>query len=99
MITLRRGIDTIQLTSRLWESLQIVAKQHGWRPAGALDLHGGQRHNLYRPVRLILEQDATGMAAALERFVNSAAADNGELDLVALVRLVNFLRGGAFEIR
>jgi hypothetical protein len=99
MITLARGRDTVQLTVRLWESLQIVAKQSGWQPAGAVGTRDHAKHSIYAPGCTVETNDARHLAAALERFVNGEAADSGELDLAALARLINFLRGGAVEIR
>lgn len=99
MITLARGADTVQLTRLLWESLQILAKQAGWQPAGAVRIRDRVKHGVYAPGYAMETNDARHLAAALERFVNGEAADSGDLDLAALARLINFLRGGAVEIR
>jgi hypothetical protein len=99
LITLERGAETIALTSLLRDACQIFAKQIGWQPAGAIDPDSQGRHSTYRPGRLVTNRDSFVFAAALELVVNSEKADSGELDLDALVAMVNFLRGGAFLIR
>jgi hypothetical protein len=99
MITLARGPDTVQLTLRLWESLQIVAKQSGWQPAGGIGTRYRAKHSVYAPGCTVAANDARHLAESLERFVNGEAADAGDLDLAALARRINFLRGGAVEIR
>jgi hypothetical protein len=98
-ITLDRGDNTIELTPVLWDACQLLAKQAGWKPAGALDMIDQTSHSTYAPGHIILDRDAYAFAAALERAINGAKADTGELDLGALVAVVNFLRGGAFLIR
>jgi hypothetical protein len=99
MITLVRGDETIDLTPLLWDACQVFAKQAGWEPTGAIDTIDRRIRRTYSPGRLVAKRDALAFAAALERVINGEKADSGELDLGALVALVNFLRGGAFLIR
>ena len=47
---------------------------------------------------MVDRRDAEALAAALVRVVNSKKADDGCIDLPLVVGLVNFLRGGTFEI-
>jgi hypothetical protein len=49
--------------------------------------------------RMVGKREAADLADALERVVNGKAADSGELDIVALAELINFLRIGGFGIR
>ena len=67
---------------------RLVIRSSAWKP-GPSRLEGST----------VEANDARHLAAALERFVNGEAADSGNLDLAALVCLINFLRGGAVEIR
>ena len=91
MITLIRDVDMLEVTFLRWEAYQVFAKQAGWRPCCI-----GRRHPGFP--RLVSKRDAGGMAAALKRFVNGEQADCGELDLVSIVAMVNFLQGGRFLI-
>jgi hypothetical protein len=99
MIVLARNGDTVRMTPLLWESLRVVAERNGWEPAGAVPRQDGAVGGEYGQGSSVEGGDAGRLAAALERFVNGEAADGGALDLAALVRLINFLRGGGFEIR
>jgi hypothetical protein len=99
MITLVRGLDTVQITSLLWEALQVYAKQAGWEPAGTIGVQDRCRHNIYGPGQIVTRRDADDLAAALAQVVNSEKGDSGDLDLSSVVALVNFLRRGPFEIR
>jgi hypothetical protein len=99
MIALHRGLARFDLPPLLWEALQLLAKQAGWHPAGAFGIQDGQMHGGYRPGQLVRKSDAARLAAALEQVVNGEKGDSGDLDLAAIVALVNFLRGDAFEIR
>jgi hypothetical protein len=99
MITLVRGAEAIELAPLVWDALQVFAKQAGWRPAGVVDTEDRRTHRLYGPGRIVAPRDARSFATALERVVNGEQGDSGELDLAAIVALVNFLRGGAFAIR
>ena len=98
MTTLRRTSDTFHLPPLLWEALQKFAMREGWQPAGAIDIDTGESYSGYRAGLIVRKRDAEAMAAALVRVVNSRMADDGALDLPAVVGMVNFLRGGAFEI-
>jgi hypothetical protein len=98
MIRLVRAGDALQLSPLLWDAFQVFAAQSGWRPTGAGSAGRDGRRSYGRGQR-VRKDDALGLAAALERFVNSERADGGEIDLASLVGLVNFLRGGGFEIR
>jgi hypothetical protein len=99
MIILARGRETVTLPPALWETLQELARQEGWRPVGSVDADGGCHHATYPPGRSVIARDARSLAKALERLVNSERLDGGEVDFAPLAQLVNFLRGGAFEIR
>jgi hypothetical protein len=48
--------------------------------------------------QVVKERDAEALATALQRVVNGKKADHDTLDLPMIVGLVNFLRGGVFEI-
>jgi hypothetical protein len=91
--------ETISMSTLIWDASQVFAKQSGWRPAGAALVADNVTHSLYGPGRIVGVRDAARFAAALERAINGSVGDNDELDLAALVALVNFLRGGAFAIR
>ena len=97
MTILVRGHDTVELSALLWEALQVYARQAGWQPGGSVGIEDRRKQSVYTPGRVVLANDARHFAAALERVVNGEAGD--ELELAAIVGLVNFLRGGAFEIR
>jgi hypothetical protein len=99
MITLIRGRDAMVLKLPLWETLQDLARQEGWRPLGALEAGSQPTRSVYAPGRSVMARDARSLAKALERLVNSERVDGGEVDLAPLVQLVNFLRGGSFDIR
>jgi hypothetical protein len=99
MITLRRRGETVKLKPALWTTLQQLARQEGWRPTGAFDVGSLSRQRDYGPGHAVAARDARGLATALERLVNSEKLDRVEIDLAPLVALVNFLRGGAFEIQ
>jgi hypothetical protein len=99
MVTLIRGANTLRVASLFWEAAQVMAKQEGWEPAGAVGIQDRRRHMTYAAGRVVATRDARGLAAALERLVNGERADSGDIDLGAVVELVNFLRGGPFEIR
>jgi hypothetical protein len=47
MIALRRGPHTVKLKFILWETIPTVAKQHGWRPAGAFEAGDLRRQATY----------------------------------------------------
>src|SRR6478752_6034804 len=82
----------------LWEAAQVFAKKAGWRPAGA----AAEEPAAYVAGARIGERDARSLAAALERVVNGSVEGCADLDLAELaplVALVNFLRGGGFELR
>jgi len=98
MITLRRGGATVRLKPALWKTLQDLARTEGWRPLGAFQGGSFTQGPLYGPGQAVASRDARGLARALERLVNSEKLDPAEIDLAPLVALVNFLRGGAFEI-
>jgi len=98
MIRLVRDGDALQLSPLLWDAFQVFAAQSGWRPTGAA-VAGREGRRSYGRGQTMRKDDALGLAAALERFVNGERADGGEIDLASLVGLVNFLRGGGFEIR
>ena len=89
----------MKLKFMLWETIQTVAKQHGWRPARRFEVGDLSRHSNYLPGRAVSARDARALANALERLVNSEDMDRDDVDLGPFVQLVNFLRGGAFEIR
>jgi hypothetical protein len=89
----------VKLKLVLWETIQTVAKQHGWRPAGAFDAGDLSRHPTYLPGRAVSARDARALAKAIERLVNSEDMDRDDVHLGPFVQLANFLRGGAFEIR
>jgi hypothetical protein len=99
MVTLTRGREALTLPNLFWDAAQVFAKQAGWRSAGAHGVAGRAAPDRYTAGRLVSAPDATGFAKALEAVVNGEKGDSGELDLAQLVGLVNFLRGGAFEIR
>jgi hypothetical protein len=99
MTRLLRGAETVSLTTILWESLQVLAQQEGWRPAGRADVAEGAPRVFYGPGRAVTARDARAFADALERLVNGDKLDELTTDLAPLVQLVNFLRGGAFDIR
>jgi hypothetical protein len=99
MITLRRDGSTVRLKHGLWMTLQDLARQEGWRPVGTFDSVSLAKGGNYGPGHAVASRDAHGLARALERLVNSERVDELEIDLAPLVGLVNFLRGGAFEIR
>jgi hypothetical protein len=99
MIALRRGTETVKLKFLLWETIKTVAKQHGWRPAGAFDAGKFTRHSTCLPGRAVSARDARALANAIERLVNSEDMDRDDVDLGPFVQLANFLRGAAFEIR
>ena len=99
MLTLVRGRDFVSLKPELWETLQELARQEGWRPVGAIAPGKACTHAIYGPGRAVMARDARGLAKALERLVNSSRFDELEVDLAPLVELVNFVRGGAFEVR
>jgi hypothetical protein len=99
MITLCRGRDTVALKPALWKTLQDLAMQEGWRPIGVVDENSACKRSIYRPGRAVMARDARALAKALKKLVNSTRFDELEIDLAPLVQLVNFLHGGAFEIR
>jgi hypothetical protein len=98
LITLRRGADTFDITPALWEAMQLLAVQRGWEPAGTFDGRTGQLYRSYISGCFVRIGDALRYAAALERFVNSERAEDATSDLPATIGVVNFLRGGVFEI-
>ena len=98
MTILRRGPDTFHLPPSLWEALQQCAMEEGWKPAGMVDVRSDRVYSGYTRSRVVGKCDAKRLAAALERFVNSKKVDNAIIDLSVVVGLVNFLRGGRFEI-
>jgi hypothetical protein len=99
MIHLVRGGDALQLSPLLWDAFQVFAAQAGWQPVGLGNVRPEGHRPSYGRGQMVRRDDALGLAAALKRFVNSERADGDELDLPAIVALVNFLRGGGFEIR
>jgi hypothetical protein len=99
MITLRRAGATVKLKPALWKTLQDLARAEGWRPIGAFDGGSLAQGATYGPGQAVASRDARSLARALERLVNSEKLDRAEMDLAPLVGLVNFLRGGAFEIQ
>jgi hypothetical protein len=99
MIRLVRDGDMLQLSPLLWDAFQVFAAQSGWQPVGPARSWQEGRRQAYGRGQTVQGDDALGLAAALERFVNGERADGDELDLAAVVALVNFLRGGGFEIR
>ena len=99
MITLVRDGKLVALETLTWETLQEYAKKEGWRPSRALDPRARRLHTTYTTGRTVSARDAARLAAALEQFVNGERMDGGEIDPAPIVRIVNFLRGGAFEIR
>jgi hypothetical protein len=98
MITLFRANGTLSLPTIFWEASQVFARQEGWRPAGTGSVVDRVRGH-YVAGRMVGKREAADLADALERVVNGKAADSGELDLIALAGLINFLRGGGFGIR
>jgi hypothetical protein len=94
-----RGAETVALTTFLWDSLQVLAQQEGWRPAGRTNVAEGAPRAFYGPGRAVSARDARALADALERLINGDKLDDLTTDLGPLVQLVNFLRGGAFQIR
>jgi hypothetical protein len=98
MITLSRHGSSINVTPFLWDAAQILAKQEGWRPAGAIDMEDRQRHRVYQPGRLVDSRDARAFADALQRAIDGEHGDTGEMDLGALAAVVNFVRDGPFAI-
>src|SRR5262249_19207369 len=99
MIVLQRRRETVKMATDVWEALQALAREEGWRPIGVLSEGSAARHTTYMPGRSVMARGAHGLAAALERFVNGERADKVKFDLAPIVQLVNFLRGGAFDIR
>jgi hypothetical protein len=99
MITLFRANGTLSLSTIFWEASQVFARQEGWRPAGVGSVVDDQVRGQYVAGRMVGKREAAELAAALERVVNGRAADSGDLDIVALAGLVNFLRAGGFGIR
>jgi hypothetical protein len=98
MTTLCRGPERVELPLLLWDALQQLAVREGWRPAGATDVSTDQVYRTYTRSRVVERRDAEALAAALVRVVNSKKADDGRIDLPMVVGLINFLRGGTFEI-
>ena len=94
MTILRRGPDTFQLPPSLWEALQQCAMEEGWKPAGMVDVRSDRVYSGYTRSRVVGKCDAKKLAAALGQFVNSKKVVN----LSVVVGLVNFLRGGVFQI-
>jgi hypothetical protein len=99
MVTLFQRRFRIKFSEPRWDELLALAQQAGWRPAGAIDIQRGTPAPDYGPGQLVFPSDARELSAALERVVNSDKADDANLDLAAMVRVINFLRLGAFEIR
>ncbi|MDB5406090.1 MAG: hypothetical protein JWL84_1002 [Rhodospirillales bacterium] len=99
MITLFRANGTLSLPTIFWEASQVFARQEGWRPAGVGSMVDDRVRGQYIAGRMVGKREAADLADALERVVNGKAADSGELDIVALVELINFLRVGGFGIR
>jgi hypothetical protein len=99
MVRLMRGIEAIEVPGLLWEACQVYARQAGWEPEGAYDRATRTRSRAYTAGYWVGSNDAAALAAALERVVNGTAGDAGELDLGAIVGIVNFLRRGTFAIR
>ena len=99
MITLVRGREIVTLKPELWGTLQEFAKHEGWRPIGAGAPGTACAHSTYGPGRTVIARDARGLARALKQLVNSAQFDELEIDLAPLVQLVNFVGGGAFDVR
>jgi hypothetical protein len=98
MITLVRGSASVEITSLFWDAVQVLARQAGWRPDGAVGTDKESR-SVYVAGRIVGKSDAARLAKALEIVVNGVTGDSGELDLAAVVGLVNFLRGGPFVIK
>ncbi len=98
MITLSRRNKSLNLTPLLWEASQVLAKQEGWKPRGAIELADRGRCTSYHPGSLVDREDAAAFADALVRVINGTQADDGQHDLGALAGMVGFLRGGAFTI-
>jgi hypothetical protein len=99
MVTLFRANGTLSLPTIFWEASQVFARQEGWRPAGIGNVVDDRARGQYVAGRMVGKREAADLANALERVVNGKAADSGELDIVALVALINFLRIGGFGIR
>jgi hypothetical protein len=99
MITLVRGREIVALKPELWETLQDLARQEGWRPVGAVAPGTACARSTYGPGRTVIAHDARGLAKALKQVVNSPTFDGLEIDLAPLVQLINFVSGGAFDIR
>src|SRR5262249_25611116 len=99
MITLIQRRSTIKFTEPTWGQLLALAQQAGWCPSGAITIQFGTAAPDYGPGQLVFPSDARELAAALERVVNSNRGDGEDLDLASMVRVINFLRQGAFEIR
>jgi hypothetical protein len=96
MITLARRRATLSVSRLMWDAAQVFARQEGWRPDGVADR---SVQSAYSVGRSVSAPEARRLADALVRVVNGPKADGGELDVARLAELVNFLRGGAFEIR
>lgn len=99
MVTLFRANGTLSLPTIFWEASQVFARQEGWRPAGAGSVVDDRVRGQYVAGRMVGKREAADLADALARVVNGKAADSGDLDIVALVGLINFLRIGGFGIR
>src|SRR4051812_1560396 len=99
MVRLVRGSVCLQVSAFAWDLVQDFAKQAGWRPAGVRSTAGPLSRSICGPGRTVSSADANHLATALEDVVNGRQGDSGELNLEAIALLVNFLRGGEFEIR
>jgi hypothetical protein len=99
MVTLFQRCFRIKFPEPRWDELLALAQRAGWRPAGATDIQRGTLATDYSKGQLVCPSDARELAAALERVVNNDGGHAANLDLAAMVRIINFLRLGAFEIQ
>ncbi len=74
----RNGKGLLDLSTRDWDILRKMALDHGWEPMGTVDPYGGEADGIIiewdggyhtSDFQLVLEEDLTAMADALERAI------------------------------